>query len=202
MSITTTITWTDLTNQYQDQLSDLEDAHTELKEQIQSEFGDDALTRQVPEPEKVADVFTDGEETEIKRLSIYKQLASQYESAKTNIDSTLELLDKLKGEYGSGDFEVKMLTSQEVVDLESELRMDAKGDVDGQVLKMQRNLRTVDAAIIDAPEGVPRDDDGSPVPSECPEGLVDALYDQVQKYNSAGDTGFTSSGFQSGVDVA
>lgn len=203
MSITTTITWTNLKNQYSNQLTNLEEAHQELQDQIQSEFGDDALTRQVPQPGEFADALTD-ENADLERLAVYKQLASQYESAKAKLDSHRALLDRLEGEYGDGEFEVKMLSGREVMDLETELRMEAnqEDDVDAQVLEMWRNADTVDAAVVDAPEGIPRDGDDSPVPSECPEGLVDALYNQVQKFNSAGDTGFTPQGFDADLGVA
>lgn len=203
MSITTTITWTNLKNQYSDQLSDLEEAHQELKDQITEEFGDDALTRQVPQPSEFADALTD-ENADLERLAVYKQLASQYEQSKAKLDSHRALLERLEGEYGDGEFEVKMLSGREVMDLETQLRMEAnqEDDVDAQVLGMWRNADTVDAAVVDAPEGIPRDEEGSPTPSECPEGLVNALYDQVQKFNSAGDTGFTPRGFDADLGVA
>jgi len=127
-----------------------------------------------------------------------------YERSAKQLQKRVNLLEYLRGELGDGAFEIKMLSGQETMQTEVDLRTDAQAsDADSQTLQLKRNQKAVDAATVDAPEGVPRvtkmDEDGNeyedPVPSECPNALVNTLYQKVEQFNSAGDPDFRAEGF-------
>jgi len=192
MPITTTVTWADLRQALTTERADLRDAYDELRAQATDEYGDDALDQTLPDDPDAVD-------PERKDLWVYQSQIKRYQQAAQTIDQRLNLLDRLQSEYGDGDFEIKLLSGSETMDIETELRMEAnQQNVSLDALAVQRNARTVDAATVDAPEGVPTDDDGSPTPSECPNGLTLALYQQINDLNSAGETGFTAAGFGDG----
>jgi len=186
--ITTTVTWTDLTTANDDELADLRDAYDEIRDLATDEFGENALDRPLPQDPDALD-------DETRTLWVYQQQAQQYQQAAESIEKRQHALERLAKEYGDGDFEVAMLSGRETMDIEAELRGMLGDDVDMGMVELRRNGMTVDAATVDAPEGVPRDDDGSPVPSECPNALTLALWEQVEAFNNAGETGFTASGF-------
>jgi hypothetical protein len=180
MSITAQITWSDLTAVYNTELNDLRDAYDELCTQAESEYGEGWQSHPATD----------------ETLQVYQQQANQYDEAAKSIQKRQHLLGQLKAEYGNGEFELKMLTGEETMQVETELRMLAQQeDVSIDVIQIRRNSLTVDAATVGAPEGVPRDDDGSPVPSECPNALTLALWEQVESLNNAGETGFRAEGF-------
>lgn len=179
-TISTPVSWTDLTAAYDAELDDLRDAYDELIEQAREEFGDDWQSQPATD----------------ETLQVYQQQAQQYDEAAKSIQKRQHLLEQLKEEYGNGSFALKMLTGKETMEVETELRMLAQQkDVSVDVMQARRNALTVDAATVDAPKGVPRDDDGSPVPSECPNALTLALWEQVESLNNAGETGFRAEGF-------
>jgi len=179
-AITTTVSWTDLELAYDDELEGLRDGYDELVEHAESEYGDDWQTTPT------------GDDT----LHRIRQEAARYNEAAKSIQKRQHLLGQLKDEYGDGGFELKMLSGEETMQVETELRMLAhQDDVSVDVIQVRRNALTVDAATVDAPSGVPRDDDGSPVPSECPNALTLALWEQVESLNNAGETGFQAGGF-------
>jgi hypothetical protein len=191
MTITTTLTWGDLKTAHRDELTDLQDAHTELREQAADEYGDEyddhPLDSPLPDPSSAPE--------DLERLAVYQMLAQQYEQQVEQLQSRENLLERMAGELGEGEWVIKMLSAREASDVETELRMLAKKkEMDVQDVQHERNCLTVDAAVVDAPEDVPRED-GSPVPSECPNALVMSLWEHVQAFNSAGDTGFTAGGF-------
>lgn len=192
MPITTTVTWADLRDAQERELSDLREAYDELEELAQEEYGDDALSR--PVPNDLGDI----EDSDLlQRAAIQQQIALLNQSRET-IEKRLNLLEVLEDELGEGAFEIKMLSGQEAMNVEVDLRTDADArEFDRQTLQIVRNQRTVDAAVVDAPEGVPRDDTDSPVPSETPNALVNSLFEQVQRFNSAGATDFRAEGFGS-----
>lgn len=188
MPITTTVTWQDLQTAHDDELADLRDAYDELREKARAEYGDDALTQDLPtDPDNLSD--------DERALYVYQQKVNQYDSAAQSIQKRQHILGQLADEYGDGAFELKMLTGTEMMDVEAELRMEAQQrDVSVDVIQVKRNALTVDAATVDAPEGIPRED-GSPVPSACPNALTLALWEQVERFNSAGATDFRPVGF-------
>ena len=178
--ITASVSWADLTAAYADELTNLEDAYDELVTQARAEYGDGWQTTPATDDTH----------------RVYQQQAKQYNEAAKSIQKRQHLLNELKEEYGDGDFELKMLSGEETMQVESELRMLAQQDeVSIDVIQVRRNALTVDAATVDAPNGVPRNDAGSPVPSECPNALTLALWDQVESLNNAGETGFRAEGF-------
>jgi hypothetical protein len=180
MTITTIVTWADLTAAYDTELDDLREAYDELCTQAEHEYDDG--WRSQPAAEEI--------------LQIYQQQAQQYDEAAKSIQKRQHLLNQLKEKYGDGGFELKMLTGEETMQVETELRILAQQeDVSVDVIQVRRNVLTVDAATVDAPEDIPRDDEGSPVPSECPNGLTLALWEQVESLNNAGETGFRAEGF-------
>jgi hypothetical protein len=186
--ITTEVTWADLRSAYDDELADLRDAYDELTEQAREEYGEDWQDRPMP---RNPDALGDDE----RDLWVYQQQAAQYDQAAQSIQKRQHMLDRLADEYGDGDFEIKMLTGEETMQIETELRTLAQErGIDVSVIQVRRNALTVDKATVDAPEGVPRED-GSPVPSECPNALTLALWDQVEAFNNAGETGFRAAGF-------
>lgn len=178
-AITSTVTWADLTAAYDHELDDLREAYDELCTQAEYEYGEGWQSQPATE----------------ETLQVYQQQAQQYDEAAKSIQKRQHLLGQLPEEYGDGDFELKMLTGEETMQVETELRMLAQQeDVSVDVVQVRRNALTVDAATVDAPEGVPRED-GSPVPSECPNALTLALWEQVESLNNAGETGFRAEGF-------
>ena len=191
MPITTSVTWQDLRDAQERELSDLREAYDELETLAQEEYGDDALTR--PVPNDLGDI---DDSDLLQRAAIHQQIQLLKQSRET-VEQRLNLLSVLEDELGDGEFEIKMLSGQEAMQVEVDLRTDADAkEWDRQTLQIVRNQRTVDAAVVDAPEGVPRQDE-SPVPSECPNALVNTLFEQVQRFNSAGQTDFRPEGFGS-----
>jgi len=186
--ITTEVTWQDLIGAYDDELDELRDAYDELDDLAREEYGEDWRDRPLPDdPQALPEDDED--------LWVYQQQAAQYDSAKQSIEKRQHLLGRLREEYGDGDFEIQMLSGSETMDIETELRMLAnKRDVSVDAIQVRRNALTVDAATVDAPEGVPRED-GSPVPSEAPNALTLALWEQVESYNNAGEIDFRAGGF-------
>jgi hypothetical protein len=178
--ITASVSWADLTAAYDTELTDLRDAYDELVQQARDEYGDGWQTTPATDDTH----------------RVYQQQAQQYDEAAKSIQKRQHLLNELKSEYGNGDFELKMLSGTETMQIETELRTLAQqDDISVDVIQVRRNALTVDAATMDAPDGIPRDDAGSPVPSECPNALTLALWDQVESLNNAGETGFRAKGF-------
>lgn len=190
MTITTSVTWSDLRTAYDDELAELRDAYEEIRDLAVEEYGDGALDRPLPnDPETLPDDQRD--------LWVYQQQAQQYDEAAKSIQKRQHMLDRLADEYGDGTFEIKMLSGEETMDIETELRMLAQSNDEMPVgaVELRRNGLTVDAATVDAPEGVPRDDEDSPTPSDAPNALTLALWEQVEAFNNAGETGFRAEGF-------
>lgn len=189
MPITQTVTWADLHAELSDELADLRDAYDEIREQAIDEYGEDALDRTLPDdPDNVAD--------ENRDLWTYQRQIDQYNQAKQSIDRRINVLERLEDEVGSGDFEIKMLTGNETMDIETRLRLKAQErNTAVDTIQHLRELWVVDAATVDAPDGVPRDDDDSPLPSECPNALATSLYERINKLNNAGAADFQTAGF-------
>jgi hypothetical protein len=190
MPITTDVTWADLRSAHDDELDELRDAYEEIQALATDEYGDDALQRPLPnDPDALDDDRRD--------LWVYQQQTQQYDEAAKSIQKRQHMLGRLADEYGDGAFTIQMLSGEQAMDIETELRMYAQSndDLPMAAVELRRNALTVDAATVDAPEGVPRDGDGSPVPSECPNALTLALWEQVEAFNNAGETGFRAEGF-------
>ena len=189
MPITQTVTWADLHAELSDELAELRDAYDEIREQAIDEYGEDALDRTLPDdPDNVAD--------ENRDLWTYQRQIDQYNQAKQSIDRRINVLERLEDEVGSGDFEIKMLTGNETMDIETRLRLKAQErNTAVDTIQHLRELWVVDAATVDAPDGVPRDDDDSPLPSECPNALATSLYERINKLNNAGAADFQTAGF-------
>ena len=189
MTITTTVTWDDLIAEAAEQRHDYEQAFEELADAAQDEFGDDWQDEPTPgTPDSMDD--------DAKRLAAYQDQAEVLDQGIKTMQKREHILDRLRDEYGDGAFEVKMLSGGETMDIETELRMEAQSKgIDLNVIQNKRNVLTVDAATVDAPEGLPRDGDGSPEPSESPTALVNSLWDFVERFNSAGATDFRAEGF-------
>ena len=176
MAITDTVHLTDLIARYKDELSDLRDAYDDLIDWAEDEHGD----RREQWPDAA------------------RQTAQAYEEAAKRIEARISFLEKASDEYGDEPFEIRMLSGQETMEIETELRMKAnKRDVDVEVIQHERNRSVVDTAVVDAPEGFPTDDDGSPVPSEAPNPLTLSLHEAVESLNQAGEADFRASGFDS-----
>lgn len=196
--ITTTVTWDDLITQNDDELDDAREAYDEVRDLAEDEYGDGALDRPLPND-------LDAVPEDMTELFVYQLQAAQYEEVAKSCQARTNVLRKLREEYGEGDFEIKMLTGQEAIDIETELRVEVQNDDAGgesdsvgreKLTQSRRNMLTTDAATVAAPEGVPRED-GSPVPSECPNPLPLSLWQHAQRYNNAGDTDFRPAGLGS-----
>lgn len=193
MPITTQVTWQDLITTQQDQLDEYEDAYQELQDLGVEELGTD--WQSTPAPDDLSGI----EDDDLITRAVYQRQAELIDQAGKQLQKRIHLLETLQAEFGDGAFEVKMLSGREAMATEVDLRTDAQSDseVDSQTLQVRRNQATVDAAVVDAPSGVPRDDDENPVPSECPNALVNSLYEAVERFNSAGDVDFRPEGFGS-----
>lgn len=188
MSITTTVTWADLRNAHAAELDDLRDAYEEIREQATKEYDADALDRTLPDDPALLD-------DDDKALYVYQQQLAQYEQAAESIQKRTAMLERLEDEYGSSDFEIKMLTGNETMEIETELRMLAQQkDTSLDVVQIKRNALSVDKATVDAPEDLPREK-GSPTPSQAPNALTLSLWEQVEQFNNAGTLDFRAEGF-------
>jgi len=175
--ITTTVTWDDLIAAYDDELQQYREAYADLETHVAEEYDTDLQTP-----------------SEDDTVTAIQQQAARYDQAVQQVEKRQHVLETLRDPLGEGAFEVKMLSGQETIEIEKELRMEAQNsDIPINVIQTKRNQLTVDAATVDAPEGVPREDD-SPVPSECPNALTLALWEQVERFNNAGSTDFRPEG--------
>jgi len=186
VTITTTLTWADLRAAYADELADLKDAYHEVAGVAADEY-DAGLETVAPDDD---------------RLQALKANARQFEQAVEEIQKNRHVLEQLEAEYGDGAFEIKMLSGDEVLENDTELKLQAdRRGVPVETLQHKRNALVVDAATVDAPDGVPTDDSGSPVPSDAPNPLTFALWEQVEQLNDAGETDFTPAGVSDGGDI-
>jgi exonuclease VII small subunit len=178
MNITTTVTWDTLLHAHDDELAEYRDAYQELREHAREKY-DAALD----------DPTNDDE------LTAIQQQAARYEQAVQEIQRHTNALETLRDELGEGDFEIKMLSGQEALEISKEVQTDAyQNDTPPSVVETARNQLVADAATVDAPEGVPTDDEDSPVPSHLPNVLATALFEQIQRFNTAADVDFRPAG--------
>lgn len=186
-TLTTTVTFADLIAHYDDELDDLREAHEDILAAIREEFGEDAISEAVPE---------DTADDDKQYLASLQQTANLYNQSAKAIQKRQHVLETI-GERWDGDtFELTMLTGGELSDLETELRMEAhRRDVPVEMLQAERQRRVADAAVVDGPEAMPRDDEGSPQPSECPNPLTLSLYELAEELNQQGGLDFTPAGF-------
>jgi len=185
MTITTTVTWSDLRHAYDDELDDLRDAYNEIHVLAESGYPDGLDT-------------TDPTDD---RLQALKATARQYDQSAKEIQKNQHVLETLADEYGGDGFELKMLTGNETMAVDTELKMlAAEKDVDVGTIQHRRNALVVDKATVDAPEGIPRTD-GTPTPSDAPNPLTFALWEQVERLNNAGDVDFTPAGVSGETDL-
>jgi hypothetical protein len=179
MDITTTVTWDDLLSAHDDELAEYKEAYADLHELAEERFGEGALE----------DPATDDD------LAALQQQAARYDQAVQSIQGHKHALETLRDELGSGDFEIKMLSGQETLQISKEVQTEAyHNDTPPSIIETQRNQAVADAATVDAPEGVPTDDEGSPVPSELPNVLAMALFEQAQRFNTTAATDFRAEG--------
>lgn len=179
--LTTTVTFADLQRAHDDELDERREAYEDTLALIREEYGEDAIDRPAPEDD---------------RLEQLQQTAEVLEETGKNLQRRQHVLERIADQYDGDTFEIRMLTGKELMDIETDLRMEAnQKDIDVSVLQTKRKQLVVDAATVKAPDGVASDDDGSPQPSAEPNPLTLALYEQVERLNQAGDTGFTAPGF-------
>ena len=173
-TITTTLTFDDLIASYDPELDELEDAYHDVVEFAEDEYGDNMGQW----PKSV------------------RAMASMFDQSGKSIQQRRHVLETLRDEYDDGTFTIKMLTGSELIDVETRLRMEAKSrDVEVAELQTYRQQLTADAATVEAPEGVPRDDDDSPLISECPNPLTLAIHEHVERLNTSGSVDFRAPGF-------
>ncbi len=178
MSLTDTVTFSDLIDRYQSEKTDLQDAYDELRDYASDEHGDNKL--QWPEE--------------------LQQMAVLYEQTAEQLDQRINILQRLSEEY-DGDFTIKMLSGQDTLDIETELKLMAQDkDVDVEVVEHERNKLLVDKAVVNAPEDIPREDE-SPVVSQAESALMRSLFEAIQTFNQAGDMDFRASGFGDAHDL-
>lgn len=176
-AITTTVTWEDLISAYDAELQEYHEAYSDLEVLATDEFDADLTTP-----------------TSDDELSAIQQQAARYDAAAQELDKRQHVLENLRDELGDGPFELKMLTGQETMRIERELRMEAhEQDIPVSVIQTKRNQMVADTATVDAPEGIPRGEDG-PEPSQAPNALTLALFEQIERYNNAGATDFRPAG--------
>lgn len=189
MTITATVTIADLISAYDDELRELREAYEDAMDAIETEFGSDAADAPIP-----SDIEGDRE-----RLAALRQSASAYEDAGKTIQKRNKALELLAEDLDGEAFELRMLTGAQLMDIETDLKLKAQAQgIDQSAVQHYRKALVVDAATVDAPGGIPRDDDGSPQPSEAGNPLTLALYEQVQALNESGATDFRAPGFGDG----
>lgn len=190
MAITTTVSWDDLKAAQRADLEDIDESYQELTALAHDKYGDDAL--QIPTPDDLESIDDD----ETLRLAAIQRQAMMYDRSRQSLEKRINVLEFLADELGDDPFELKMLSGQEVMTVETKLRADSKSnDWDSQTLQFIRNQRTVDAAVVDGPEDIPSEDGTLDISGSCPNALVDSLYEQVERFNSAGESDFRPEGF-------
>lgn len=178
MNITTTVSWDTLISAHDAELAEYRDAYQELRELAAEEY-DAALD----------------DPTSDEELQAIQQQAARYEQAVQELQRHRNALETLRGQLGDGDFEIKMLSGQEALEVAKQVQTDAyQENTPPSVIETERNQLVADMATVDAPEGVPTDDDGSPEPSALPNVLATALFEQVQRFNTAADVDFRAEG--------
>jgi hypothetical protein len=184
MTITTTITWSELIGQYDDEREQYEQARAEIGEVAAEEYGDDWREQSVPSDPDLLD-------PEERDLYVYHLQDAQLRNSIQSCDKRQNVLETIQDHYGDGEFEVRMLTGQETMDIETDLRMAAQREgVDVDALEVRRKGNVVDRATVAAPEGIPTDDSGSPVPSDAEDALTQSLWEMVNRFNSTGSVDF------------
>lgn len=186
-TVTTTVTFADLAAQYDDELADLRDAYEETVALAREDYGEDAMGRRIPR---------DMDDDALADLAALQRSAAAYDESGKQIQKRQHALERLADQYDGDAFRIKMLSGAELMDIGTELRMLAtQRDVEKDALDDQRQALVVDAAVVDAPEGVPTDDDGDPEPSRAENPLTIALYEAVERLNSTGSVDFRAPGF-------
>lgn len=179
--ITQTVTFDDLIADHDDELDDLREGYDDLAEWATDEHGE----RREGWPEEV------------------RQYLTQYDETAKTIQKRQHVLETLREEYDDDTFELQLLSGAALMDIETELRMEAnKRGVEPAVLNSYRERLLVDRATVDAPDAVPTDDEGSPVPSECPNPLVQSLSEHASRLNTAGETDFRAPGLEGDSDTS
>ena len=190
MPIRTEVTFSDLIAAYDDELADLEAGYEETVAFIRDEWGDDAIDR--PIPTDTASLTDD----DLEHLAAMRATASAYEESGKQIQRRNHALETLSRDCDGDTFGLRMLTGAELMDIERDLKLKAQAeDVEQSVVEHYRKALVVDAATVDAPDAIPTDDDGSPVPSEAGNPLTLALYEAVENLNQAGAVDFRAPGF-------
>lgn len=173
-TITQTVTFADMIADVESDLEDIEDVYDDTVDYATEEYGDNRAEW----PDEVQ-----------AQAVLFDQAAQTHQSRR-------HVLEMLQDEWESVTFEIALLTGKELMEIETELRVEAqRRDVQPDALQATRKQLAVDAATVDAPEEVPRDDGGSPVPSECPNPLTIQLHELVERLNQAGATDFSPPGF-------
>jgi len=187
MTLTTTVTWDELIAQYDAERAEYADARAEIDAVATEEYGEEWREQNVPQdPDLVPDDRMD--------LYVYQLQAAQLDNSIQSCDNRQDVLRTIREHYGAGDFEIKMLSGQETMDIETELRMFAEREgVEMDAVEAKRHGDMVDAAVVDAPDGIPSDD-GDPTPSECPDPLVKSLWEVVNRFTTTGSVDFQSGG--------
>lgn len=203
-TITTTVTFADLREQYDPELEDLRSAYDDVLDLIEAEYGEDAPERPTP---------SDPDDPDAQRLAALQATALAYEQSAKSIQSRQAILERLEDEYDGDTFEIRMLSGQELMDIESKLKAKAREEgVDAEEIQHYRKGLVVDSATVSAPEGVPRGlagqtlfqiasedpadaDDSTPMPSEAPNALTLSLYEAVENLNQGGAPDFRAPGF-------
>lgn len=185
-TLTTTVTFDDLIAHYGDELQELRDAYDDVLDRIRDDFGEAGIDAAVPQ---------DAADEEDARLGSLQQTANLYSESAKSIQKRQHVLERLRADYSSDTFELKMLSGSELADIETELRMEAqRRDVAVEALQAERQRRVADAATVDAPPEV-CDDDGTPVVSEAPNPLTLSIYEMAEQLNQQGGLDFSPPGF-------
>lgn len=176
-AITTTVSWDDLITAYDDELQEYREAYDDLRDLAREEYD--------------ADLTTPADDDD---LTAIQQQAARYEQGVEEVQKRQHMLERLRDEFGEGDFTIKMLTGEETIQIQRAARARADDDDTMDTVQTLRNQLTTDAATVAAPAGVPTDDDGSPAPSQAPNALTFGLWEQVERFNTAGSVDFRAAG--------
>jgi hypothetical protein len=189
MTISTTVSFADLIAAVERELDDLRAQYDDAVALIEEEYDEDAMDAEMPDPADVDDQDMMQLAGLVRNVMLLDRQAQESQKRK-------HALEQFEDRYGGGEFELKSLTGQEVMDIETTIRLEANREgVDKSVFSAQRKQEIVDVAVTDAPDWFPSDDDSNPVASQAPQALMFALYEQAETLNSSGATDFTAPGF-------
>lgn len=173
MDVTETVTLTGIVDGYREDLRSLESTYIEFRDLAEDKWGVE------PEWPDQVQAYEEG-----------------YQSTARSLQKRIRVLEYFADEWESEAFEFRMLLGEETMAIEGALSREA-ADSSPAELEASRNKQVINESCVDAPDEIPRDEDGNPLPSQTPNAVTQSLFEVVERLNSAGPGDFRASGLGS-----